>query len=44
MIIFWTFYENDKNPLLAINKFYSEKKRSLQLLFLGQQIIFKKLD
>ena len=41
---FWTFYENDKNPLLAINKFYSEKKRSLQLLFLGQQIIFKKLD
>ena len=41
---FWTFYENYKNPLLAINKFYSEKKRSLQLLFLGQQIIFKKLD
>lgn len=41
---FWTFYKNEKNPLLAINKFYSEKKKSLQLLFLGQQIIFKKLD
>lgn len=40
---FWTFYANEKNPLLAINKFYSEKKKSLQLLFLGQQIIFKKL-
>lgn len=41
---FWTFYKNEKNPLLAINKFYSENKKSLKLLFLGQQIIFKKLD
>ena len=31
---FWTFYENDKNPLLAINKFYSEKKKIFTIIVL----------